>query len=358
MIVVFVVDTSPSMAAPSSSNGADATARGISRLDVAKMSIEHLARSMDKRIVENNRSFLMASAHAASMTVGKQRQQQQPLDVGRLEEFDEFLLLSTSLQPDAAPPPACDSGAKPDAHLAGISPSPADVTSLPSMHSTFAAIDSHASCGADGRLLVGSVEDDRVSPSTIHSGLQSPLGMMVPHYPDRTDFERELKRLRPSTIPSADTKSGNKFPEWAGGANGLNTALSHGLGLLSRYRLTRGRSVENFGMGRLPWMEHQMTKLSKSGAAGGDDGNPGSKFDSPLQPACLVLLTDGECLSLPPEEGGGNLTLRFGNMPLRDFYREREYGQEEVNHSSFLYVFGSVFHFVTTQTPFRLLLLH
>jgi hypothetical protein len=111
-------------------------------------------------------------------------------------------------------------------------------------------------------------------------------------------------------------------------------------------------------MGRLPWMEHQMTKLSKSGAAGGDDGNPGSKFDSPLQPACLVLLTDGECLSLPPEEGGGNLTLRFGNMPLRDFYREREYGQEEVNHSSFLYVFGSVFHFVTTQTPFRLLLLH
>jgi integrator complex subunit 6 len=342
MIVVFVVDTSPSMAAPSSSNGADATARGISRLDVAKMSIEHLARSMDKRIVENNRSFLMASAHAASMTVGKQRQQQQPLDVGRLEEFDEFLLLSTSLQPDAAPPPA----------------SPADVTSLPSMHSTFAAIDSHASCGADGRLLVGSVEDDRVSPSTIHSGLQSPLGMMVPHYPDRTDFERELKRLRPSTIPSADTKSGNKFPEWAGGANGLNTALSHGLGLLSRYRLTRGRSVENFGMGRLPWMEHQMTKLFKSGAAGGDDGNPGSKFDSPLQPACLVLLTDGECLSLPPEEGGGNLTLRFGNMPLRDFYREREYGQEEVNHSSFLYVFGSVFHFVTTQTPFRLLLLH
>jgi hypothetical protein len=358
MIVVFVVDTSPSMAAPSSSNGADATARGISRLDVAKMSIEQLARSMDKRILENNRSFLMASAQAASMTVGKQRQQQPPLDVGRLEEFDEFLLLSTSLQPEAAPPPACDSGAKSDTHLAGASTSPADSTFMPSMHSISAAIDSHASCGADGRLLVGSVEDDRGSPSTIHSGLHSPLGMNVPHYPDRTDFERELKRLRPSTIPSADTKSGNKFPEWAGGANGLNTALSHGLGLLSRYRLTRGRSVENFGMGRLPWMEHQMTKLSKSGAAGGDDGNPGSKHDSPLQPACLVLLTDGECLSLPPEEGGGNLTLRFGNMPLREFYRERKYGQEEV---SVLLLYISSVQFFTldcARTPLRLLLPH
>ena len=330
MIVVFVVDTSPSMAAPSSGDngdGGDAAARGISKLDVAKMTIEHLARSMDKRIMENNKSFLMASAQAASMmVVGKQQQQQQQhLDIERLEEFDEFLLLSTSLQPDAAPPPAYDSGSTPHDWLTGTLPQPSDMPATNSMHSVSAAVDSHASCGAEGRLLVGSVEDDRGSHTLIHGGLHCPLGIMVPHPPDRTDFERELKRLRPSTIPMADTESGNKFPDWAGGAKGLNTALSHGMGLLSRYRLTRGRSVENFGMGRLPWMEHQMTKFTKAGTPGGDDGNPASKYDSPLQPACLLLLTDGECLSLPPEKGGGDLTLRFGNMPLREFYKERKY---------------------------------
>jgi len=152
-------------------------------------------------------------------------------------------------------------------------------------------------------------------------------GMMVPHPPDRTDFEHELKRLRTATLPPYDVKSGKKkiFPEWAGGAHGLNAALSHGLGLLSRYRLTRGRIVEHFGMGRLPWMEHQMTKLSKGGSAGGADDVNNNAGSSPLQPACLILLTDGECLRLPPEEGGGSLSLRFGNMPLREFYRERKY---------------------------------
>ena len=353
MIVVFVVDTSPSMAAPSSGgNRGDASARGISRLDVAKMSIEHLARGMDKRIVENNRSFLMASAQAASMmAAGKQ---QQP-DVGRLEGFDEFLLLSTSLQPDVAPPPAYDSGSTSEGSLIGISPQPVEVHSSHSMHSISDAIDSHLSCGAEGRLLVGSVENDRGSHILMHSGLHCPAGIMVPHPPDRTYFERELKRLRPSTIPSADTKSGNKFPEWAGGANGLNTALSHGLGLLSRYRLTRGRSVENFGMGRLPWMEHQMTKFFKAGTPGGDDGNPASKNDSPLQPACLLLLTDGECLSLPPEKGGGDLTLRFGNMPLREFYKERKYCglRRWVHFSSFEFI-----HFRFSLRDYKLCTYH
>ena len=326
MIVVFVVDTSPSMAAPSSDgNGGDASARGISRLDVAKMSIEHLARGMDKRIIENNRSFLMASAQVASMmAVG--RHQQQP-DVGRLEEFDEFLLLSTSLQPDAAPPPAHDSeGNTSMGSLTSTSPQPIEVPSSHSMHSVSDAMNSHSSCGAEGRLLVGSLEYDRGSHILIHSGLHCPAGIMVPHPPDRADFERELKRLRPSTIASVDAESSDTFPEWAGGANGLNHALSHGLSLLSRHRLTRGRSVENFGMGRLPWMEHQMTKFSKAGTPGGDDGNASGKCDSPLQPACLLLLTDGECLSMPPEKGGGDLTLRFGNMPLREFYKERKCG--------------------------------
>src|SRR6056300_762952 len=89
MIVVFVVDTSPSMALPSQS-----TTLSISRLDLAKMSVENLSRSMDKRILEHNRSVLMASAQQ------HQQQSHQSIDVGRLEQFDEFLLLSSSLQPD------------------------------------------------------------------------------------------------------------------------------------------------------------------------------------------------------------------------------------------------------------------
>ena len=331
MIVAFVVDTSPSMGQPSSSDCNISTARGISRLDVAKMSIEHLARSMDKRIMENNRSYLFASAQAASMTAV----QQQQMDVGRLEEFDDFLLLSTSLQPDLSPPPpTCDSDGKSsfarNTHLSVNSPLESGMhsTSPPdfAMHSTSREIDAHVSCGAEGRLLVGSVEDDRSSSRIADNSLHSPSGIMMPHPPDRTHFERELKRLRPATIPSVDANSGNsKFPDWAGGANGLNTALSHGLGMLSRYRLTRGRFVENFGKGRLPWIEHQMTRLIKSSTVGGNDSNHSSKYDSPLQPACLVLLTDGECLSLPLATGGGDLTLRFGNMPLREFYQEREY---------------------------------
>ncbi|KAL7543458.1 hypothetical protein ACHAXR_012739 [Thalassiosira sp. AJA248-18] len=324
MIVVFVVDTSPSMAAPSNNGGVGSTAaKGISRLDVAKMSVENMARSMDKRIMENNRSVLLAaSAQAASMSVGKQQKQQQ--HVGRLEQFDEFLLLSSSLQPDIIPQ------ASPSKRESGSTSNPLDRTPdspgnyVPSMESA----EAHASCGAGGRLLVGSVEDERGSLSMMDSGGTN-SGILVPHPPDRSDFEHELKRLRTATLPSSsDKKSGKKFPEWAGGAYGLNAALSHGLGLLSRYRLTRGRIVEHFGMGRLPWMEHQMAKLSSkgtgspgSGAGGGVDMNAG-KYDSPLQPACLVLLTDGECLRLPPEEGGGSLSLRFSMNPLREFYRE------------------------------------
>jgi hypothetical protein len=41
-----------------------------------------------------------------------------------------------------------------------------------------------------------------------------------------------------------------------------------------------------------------------------------------LQPACLILITDGACLRAPPTEGGGSLQLQYGNMPLREFYQE------------------------------------
>ena len=303
MIVVFVVDTSPSMAAPCAKNDGSGgvstpvAARGISKLDFAKMSVENLARSMDKRIMENNRSVLLASAQMmAARKLAGNAAAQQSYDVGRLEQFDEFLLLSSSLQPD----------------IDGTSSS-----STPSLESIAEA----AACGAGGRLLVGSIEDASMADN---SGGTNHGGMMVPHPPDRSDFEHELKRLRTATLPPHDIKTGKKriFPEWAGGAIGLSEALSHGLGLLSRYRLTRGRVVEHFGMGRLPWVEHQMTKLQKDDAA--NNAANANANSSPLQPACLVLLTDGECLRLPAEEGGGQLSLRFGNMPLREFYRERK----------------------------------
>ena len=263
------------------------------------MSVENLARSMDKRIMENNRCVLLKSAQVAAAKKNKQQSLQQQ-DVGRLEQFDEFLLLSTSLQPDIVPQHQSDDGMTTTL-----------TSNVPTLEAIAEAAEAHASCGAGGRLLVGSIEDDRSLNNMDNTN-------SLPHPVDRADFEHELKRLRTATLPSQSSSTEKKkvFPEWAGGANGLNAALSHGLGLLSRYRLTRGRVVEHFGMGRLPSHEHQMTKLTK------DDVSNTGNYNSPLQPACLVLLTDGECLRLPPELGGGQLSLRFGNMPLREFYRE------------------------------------
>lgn len=290
MIVVFVIDTSSSMAQPSQSGGGITGHSSISRLDLAKMSVENLSRSMDKRILEHNRNVLMASAQQHQLQ--QQQQSLQHVDVGRLEQFDDFLLLSSSLQPDS------------------------NGNGSSSPLSTLDSIEAHAGCGAGGRMLVGSIEDDKSSAMSDHDGHN-----MVPHPPDRHEFEYELKRLKTAKFP--DNKP---FPDWAGGAIGLNTALSHGLGLLSRYRLTRGRDVEHFGMGRLPWFQHQMAKASNNNnkqqqqSAGWDHDS--SSTGPPLQPACLILLTDGECLRLPPEKGGGGLSLRFGNIPLREFYRE------------------------------------
>ena len=85
MIVVFVVDTSPGMALPASSS---ASAKGLSKLDVSKMCIESTARLLDKRIIDHNRSVFTQRARIQ--------------EVGRLERFDEYLLLSTSLKNTAA----------------------------------------------------------------------------------------------------------------------------------------------------------------------------------------------------------------------------------------------------------------
>lgn len=242
---------------------------------------------------------------AAQMAARKQQQY-----MGRFEQFDEFMLLSTGLQPDVV---RVKEGRKRSNSVEGQVHS-AKRSRSSSFDSVESAAEIHATCGAGGRLLFGSV-DSLESGCHMHDG--SPQPAMLPHPPNRVDFERELKQLRVASLPPSDASTNQTFPSWAGGASGLNTALSHGLGLLSRYRLTRGRIVEHFGMGRLPWFEHQMASLKER-----NEQNT-SKNTSPLQPACLVLLTDGECLRLPPEKGGGDLRLQFGNMPLRELYKER-----------------------------------
>jgi len=278
MIVVFVVDTSPSMAEPVSST------QSMSKLDLAKMAVESLSKGLDKRVLDHNREFQQESPTS--------QQSLHNLGLGYCSP-DQFLLLSTGRQYSQLSAPAL------------------------------------AACGAGGRLLVGyraGYHGDAENSRELHQ--------QTTFSTNHGEFERELKRLRatdwapfPPQLAPGSAVGGQQpqrmpFPEDGGGAIGLNAALSSGLRLLSRYRLEH-RATENFGMGRLP----SSTILSASAAVslgGKGQGGQSKKGTAThaLQPACLVLVTDGKCLSKPPAEGGGNLTLQFGNAPLREFYRE------------------------------------
>lgn len=77
MIVVFVVDTSPSMA--------EKLDIGMSRLDVAKMAVESISKSLSRRISEHNVAFSQAQQNMHNMGLASAGQ-------------DQFLLLSTSRQ--------------------------------------------------------------------------------------------------------------------------------------------------------------------------------------------------------------------------------------------------------------------
>lgn len=120
-------------------------------------------------------------------------------------------------------------------------------------------------------------------------------------------FQRELKGLRAAQWDGGDSGNKTPFPEDAGGALGLNAALSAGLQLLSRYRLQH-RFTENYGMSRLPNIALSMPP----------NGTPAT---AALQPACLVLVTDGACLRANAP-GGGTLQLQYGSQLLREFYKE------------------------------------
>jgi hypothetical protein len=262
MIVVFVVDTSPSMG-KSLNGGSSADSRtaanGMSRLDLAKMTVEDVVRGLNRRVAEHN------------LPLQQQPDLQKSLrNIGLgFSPNDEFLLLSTGLQHPQQP--------------------------------------ATAACGAGGRLLIGYGDhnDQTADNSNDQPG---------PHPSNANSFQRELKRLQATDWEPGKAKAGlqsNKpvpFPEDGGGAVGLNAALSAGLQLLSRYRLS-DRSTENYGMGRLP----SSAVLNPSG---------GGAAIHALQPACLILITDGACLRSPPAEGGGSLQLQYGNLPLREFYQE------------------------------------
>lgn len=247
MIVVFVVDTSPSMKKPASDQS------GVSRLDLAKQAVEHLSKDLRKRHAEHHRRLQEQSPDVQRSMVN--------CGLGMIPH-DSFLLLSTSRQHPGT-----------------------------------------GSCAAGGRLLVSFNGADRSNASGDQNtpALVDQSGLYQSHL---ETFQRELKGLKATDW---DASSDKPFPDGGGGAVGLNTAVSAGLQILSRYRL-QNRSTENFGMGRIP----STASISSSGAPS----------VAALQPACLIILTDGDCLRKQPKHGGGALQLQFGSQPLREFYKE------------------------------------
>jgi hypothetical protein len=269
MIVVFVIDTSPSMRQPLVDRGETSkemsAGSGMSRLDLAKMAVEDIARGLNKRVSQHNVHLQQQPALQKSL---------RNIGLG-FSPNDEFLLLSTGRQHTQQP--------------------------------------ATAACGAGGRLLVGYGVDHNAHEQ---QAVDNPTDLPNPHQSNADSFQKALKRLqatdwKPDRVKKPGHTSPKKkpapFPEDGGGALGLNTALSAGLQLLSRYRLSY-RSTENYGMGRLP-----------SPAVLNPSGGPAMHA---LQPACLILITDGVCLRATPAEGGGSLQLQYGNMPLREFYKE------------------------------------
>ncbi|KAL3922718.1 MAG: hypothetical protein SGILL_002056 [Bacillariaceae sp.] len=242
------------------SEGSSAASSSMTRLDLAKMVTEEIVKGVKKRIQEHNSILQQASP--------KMKESLCNLGLGFVPK-DDFLLLSTGRQHISQP--------------------------------------ATAACGAGGRFLVGFGD-----PAANEGAGNNPA--MDPHHSHPPDsFQRELKQLKATDwkpLSKQQQQQGQKpinFPEDGGGATGLNAALSVGMQILSRYRL-RFKETENFAMGRLP----SPAILSPSG---------GGTAMHALQPACLILITDGECLKAPPAEGGGSLKLSSSAL-LREFYQE------------------------------------
>lgn len=103
MIVVFVVDTSPSMSRPVSGDS------GMSRLDLAKMTVEDLSRRLRKGGIEHNSNFVVEAGVGGNKGGGgggggTNSTQRSISNIGQgASRQDALLLLSTSRQhPDTA----------------------------------------------------------------------------------------------------------------------------------------------------------------------------------------------------------------------------------------------------------------
>lgn len=302
MILVFVIDNSPSMLEPSthesdeachvttststttiSSNSSSTSAENhstsplhtnISKLDLAKMMTEQIVKLMDKRVYEHNLRLQSSDLNRLPF------KECHNLGFGYASN-DRYLLLSTGCPPDVE--------------------------------------EERDICEAGGRLLVGFGCNS--SERKLNQGYSSLGSFVHQNQPNlyqqqkqqRSEFDRQLKQLKAVSLNSSSQGTSDKsvFPNEAGGAKGLNIALSAGLQLLSRNRLLCPYT-ENYGMGRLPSNVNVVPKA-------------GGKFhtaSNALQPACMIILTDGESFIKPPQEGGGTLQLQFGNIPLKEFYRE------------------------------------
>ncbi len=271
MIVVFVIDTSPSMGKPlgeaasgheSSTSTSNSSNSSMSRLDLAKMTVEEVVRKLKKRLHEHN-------SHLQQLPP---KLQESFRNIGQgFCQKDEYLLLSTGPQYQAG-------------------------TNI---------------CGAGGRLLVGFCPEMTTGENSQGGMDQQPVASQLNQNQHGIDsFQRELKRLKATDLNEKQHKNNkphNKFPDDGGGAMGLNIALSAGLQMLSRYRL-KFKATENFGMGRLP------SSAILNPTIGGASTHA-------LQPACLIMITDGACLRSSKEEGGGTLKLNFSTQ-LREFYQE------------------------------------
>ena len=344
MIFVFVIDTSPSMGKPAfpspsitanTDTGTTTTSgtatmnmmtNSLSRLDVAKMVVEDFHRQWRKLRQKQIQSLLSQPPAGGSNFLGTLGQVPTTSAAtttthssqGPQQLQDQFLLLSTSRQ-----------------------------------HS-----DRTATCAGGGRLLVGYYHPQQQPPGL--DGTPSPLSPPVASVDIATiameTFHRELKQLKVATIPNTTTAAANNsssnnnkdasattWNEAWGGAAGLNVALSTGLELISRYRL-QNKHTEHFGMGRLPNNNINMVLPSSNASVTSSSSTSTSSNNvqsvvsqqqpqnsntiiigpasSALQPACLIVLTDGACLRSSEKQGGGSIQLHYGLQPLREFYQE------------------------------------
>jgi len=293
MIVVFVVDTSPTMGLTmgqtTCANRSEKASTALTRLDIAKMTAETITKAMNRRIQSHN-------SYVTSF------QEQQPcsslesIGFGSRATLDYFLLISTGYQ-----------GNHGNRSSSGVT---------------------------DVRILV-----DYGGLTDLNTSFEVDVSNNTPsHYQtycasvtqNHLKFEKELKNLSLPKISEGlrrmEKVSNDTFPENGGGVQGLNAALSAGLQLMSRYRL-HNRWTENFGLGRLPStaiVTHGALGLYGSSCSSAGFTSSTHQASQALQPACLILLTDGECLNQRPELGGGALELQYGSIPLREFYKERK----------------------------------